>query len=48
MKKDRKKEMLYLCSCHTVSILKPDGIAIKETFKFGSDRENIEPFVKTS
>ena len=37
-----------LCWRHTVPKLTPDGHTIKEMFYFGSDRENIGTFVRTS
>ena len=37
-----------LSPCHTVPKLTPDGHTIKEMFKFGSDRNNIGPFVRAS
>ena len=37
-----------LCWHHTVPKLTQDGNTMIEIFKFGSDRENIGPFVRAS
>ena len=38
----------YLCMRHTVPKLTQDGNTMTEIFTFGSDRENIAPFVGAS
>ena len=37
-----------LCWRHTVPKLTQDGNTVTEIFTFGSDRENIAPFVRAS
>ena len=43
-----KTKVSLLCRRHTVLNLTPDGNTIMEMFTFGSDHENIGPFVRTS